>query len=457
MYIRKASLILAIAWIACPFMRAAVVSLEAFAPAPWSGMARTRVDPAVIGISNAADAAGFAFSPAGSKSFLDGALLLRTNDLRPYVHNAKTCRLVSDAAEFTGMTTLAANNAYFPAYTTKAPNGNQVATQFVAWRLSDGSIVIDSRHLADDYPVVPNAVDAVTVELWAVSQVHLNALLKASLAAWLSLGSVSFVNTGTPRSPTVMVQQASYFPGQLKLRVMNYSDQSETVTILVERFLNGSQQPVVVARQLDVPPAGSTVQLSVDSFNGAVVYVQDAAGSRDQAYLGRSFQFFSDSETGGQSKVSFSLGGCSSGGTPTQDAMLLVPNCSRLSGVVQQYSGIYLPVGSYVGEVVDLKTLGASGFEFWANSTTPFRVQLEDIDVSDFDFHGVNLPATNGWTKFRVAFSNLRQRGFGQPLSFTGQILQVTWLVPVAASAPTSQPKPFSIAVDNVAVVYPRP
>lgn len=179
-------------------------SLQGLAPAPWSGVSRTEIDPTQIigdGISNASAVTGFGYSAQGSQAFLGVALVIRTKDFLPYEHNIKTCRLVSDGALFTGWTTLIANSAYFPAYTTQAANGNEVATTFVAWRLPNGQIQIDSRHLATDYPTVPGAVDSVTVQLWAVNQSYLGYLLRASLALWTSQGKVTFNNTATPQLP----------------------------------------------------------------------------------------------------------------------------------------------------------------------------------------------------------------------------------------------------------------
>src|ERR1700728_2534384 len=112
-----------------------VPALQSLAPAAWSGVSRVEADPQVVGISNALQAAGFAYSANGSQSLLAGALLFRTGDLAPYEHNLKTCRLVSDGAVFTGWTTLVAAGAVFPAYTTHATNGNEVGTTFVAWTL----------------------------------------------------------------------------------------------------------------------------------------------------------------------------------------------------------------------------------------------------------------------------------------------------------------------------------
>jgi len=319
-------------------------SLQSLAPAPWSGVTRAQIDPTQIigdGISNASAVAGFGYSPQGSQAFIGVALVIRTKDLLPYEHNIKTCRLVSDGALFTGWTTLIANGAYFPAYTTQAANGNEVATDFVAWTLPNGGTMIDSRHLATDYPAVPGAVDSVTVQLWAVNQSYLSYLLRASLALWTNQGTVTFNNTAKPQLPLVMIQRASHWPNSLTLQVMNYSAQTQPVTIIAERILTiGGTTPFVTTEATNVMPGPSTVQMALDSFIGATIYAQDANNARDQAYLGRAFQYFTDQATGGTSNVTFGNTACASGGANTRGTLLLMPGCASLVGTVQQYTGL---------------------------------------------------------------------------------------------------------------------
>jgi hypothetical protein len=436
--------------------RAAAPSLDSLAPAAWTGFSRVEDDPQQIigaGISHAAAAAGFGYAPQASQTFLAGALVIRTSDHLPYDHNIKTCRLNSDGALFTGSTTLSASGAYFPAYFTQAGNGNEVSTSFVAWTLADGQIVIDSRHLATDYPAVPGAVDSVTVQLWAVNQPYLIYMLKASLALWAAQGQITFNNVAQPHLPLVMIQRASHFPNTLTLQVMNYSGQSQPVTITVERYLTTDQTatPDLVTQSVTVEPGPSTVHMAVDSFIGADIYTGDATGARDQAYLGRAFQYFTDKATGGTSSVIFGTTACASGKTNTLDTLLLSPGCATLDGTVQQYSGIYLPMGSYVGEVVSLNGQRVAGIEFWAKSETPFRVEVEDVDVHDDDYHGMNLPASPAWTKYDIAFKDLTQRGFGVSEPFDGQVLNISWLVPPNVQPANAQPANFDMVIDSVA------
>lgn len=235
---------------------------------------------------------------------------------------------------------------------------------------------------------------------------------------------------------------------------MNYSALTQPVTIIAERILTvGGTTPVVTTETRNAAPGASTIQMALDSFVGATVYAQDANNGRDQAYLGRAFQYFTDQATGGTSSVTFSNSACASGGANSRGTLLLMPGCASLLGTVQQYTGIYLPVGSYTGEVVVLESKGAIGIEFWAKSSIPFRVQVEDIEVHDNDFHGANLPAAPQWTKFDIPFSALSQRGFGTPVPFTGNALQLSWVVPSAVAPANAASTSFDMAIDGVALI----
>jgi len=404
--------------------------LSSLLPDPLLGTIAVETNPAILGITNAECVRAFDYRSSSDRRIRAGLLLLQTSGDDPYDHNRKTCRLVTDGARLLGVsqTTIHSGNFYIIT-TSHSSDSVETAIQFYIRAISSSEFIVDSAYLGENLPSV-GAWKTISVQVWGSDVVDAIFLASAVLRKLSTLGNVTLANTTNRVLPEVLMRSGSHSAGILSLEVVNHARSSIETKFefhLVDTPGSSVQYSELTAQ---IPINESSIDFFVGEMSSVVVYSIDSNGFRDQMFVGRGFGYFTDVDAGGQSRISFSSGNCQRfEGSPTVGSFLLVPSCARIRGTVDRWAGIYLPVGSNSVEDLDLPSLGYDVIEFWARSTSQFRLQVEDVNVVDFDYHGVSFPGNASWNRYEVRFANLTQRGFGSAREFTGVIHQLSWVI----------------------------
>lgn len=423
------------------------LALTQLIPEALNGTAIVQTDPRVMDITNAKEFIAVDYRDTQTNVTRAGIFLARTNPGTPFEHNRKTCRLVADGAVLTSVFEIGFSEGHFYYILTKGDQKLEHATQFIAHRVSGNKFIVDSQYLGEQYAPQPDAFDTINVQIWASDPLDTISLASEMVEKLKSMGTVLLHNTQPLTLPTVLINRASHFNGVMTFSVINMLDQPEKVVFEGTLVKELGSKPSSFSFSRMVISGESIVTFDVGPMSSIVAYSVDSAGFRDQIFLGRGFGYFSDRDSGGITKVTFDNQSCASPSSDIpQDAFLVIPGCSDIRGTVDKWVGIYLPTGSFVGESFNLREKGFIGVQFWARSITPFRLQVEDITIQDFDFHGANLVGDGTWRQYTILFDSLTQRGFGKTLPFTGQVDQLSWLV----DPPDGQNLPFDLGVDKV-------
>lgn len=414
--------------------------------------------PPVFQITNAVEALSGDFRDPATSINKAGILIVRTDGDEPFNHNRKTCRLVADQASLQAVVSFQVSGAHFYDLITStgggALNGAQGteealehATQFILQRLAGNKALLDSRYLEEEYPSHPEVLETYSFQIWASDPLDLFKLTEAAMAKLEMFQEVQILNNEVRPLPLVFIQRASQFAGLLKLQLVNNTGRAENVAFDILGYTRPAAKPVLTTYLEAIPPGTTTVAKRIGPSSSLVAYSRDSKGFRDQVFLGRGFGFFSDREAGGATVIQFDNRGCAR--ARSMRPSLLTTECASIRGRVDQWAGIFLPAGSYQSEIVDLAEEGVTGFSFWARSDRPFRFQVEDVEVTDFDFHGMELSPSQVVRQYTVLVEDLAQRGFGTEKSFGGRILNLSWLI----DPPDGQDLPFSLQVSNVTVI----
>lgn len=82
-----------------------------------------------------------------------------------------------------------------------------------------------------------------------------------------------------------------------------------------------------------------------------------------------------------------------------------------------------------VGTTVPVDVSGYEGLSYWFRGPK-HSVRLETKNVVDYDYFGVEVPASTEWTEVKVPYEALQQAGFGQAVPFdVTQAAAVSWHV----------------------------
>jgi len=442
-----------------PTALAQPISLERLIPEPLDGTARVESRPPILDITNADEVHALDYVEDNGL-IRAGILLALTSGDEPFDHNRKTCRLAADGAALVTIFESEFSGLHFYDVVTKENGRIEHATQFIIHTISPTSFVVDARYLAEQYAPNEEASYTITVQIWAPDPFDTITLAKRMLQKLAALGTVSFRNTGPLQLPRATIQQASHFDDQTTFSVVNDWGNPQEVLFEVYQFQEPGTEATYLTFRRIVNPGETTISFDSGPMSSLLGYSVDEDGFRDQIYLGRPFGYFSDKESGGTTWVEFDNRNCAYSSQyarkhVAKGGFLVHPGCAKITGLVDKWAGLFLPIGSFVGEWFNLREKGYKGVRFWARASVPFRVQIEDIHVEDFDFHGADSKSTEqgrAWREYTILFDRLAQRGFGEQRPFTGEVDQLSWVI----DPPDGEYLPFELSIDRV-TLFPGP
>ena len=142
-------------------------------------------------------------------------------------------------------------------------------------------------------------------------------------------------------------------------------------------------------------------------------------GDKKAAYPGATWYQYNDSSNGGKSVLTFT--GAAAGGIAMNGPGYRSSRSMEISYAFDQGTYLYKP---YLG------------FGVWfADSTAPMdisayvgiaytyrggahRARIETFEVTDYDYLGMDLPASTDWKTVIIPFTQIRQEGFGKKVTF---------------------------------------
>jgi hypothetical protein len=427
----RSALLATCGWIAIGASTAiAGAPLAALAPPSLPDTVAVETFPPVLGITNAERVFALDYRDPDRQATRAGFFIAETSGAEPYDHNRKTCRLVAEGARLEDVFRTTVGAGFFHLVATTKAGQIEYSLQFVVRETADHRWLVDSLYLEEQYGAEPDAIRTLSVQFWGYDLFDVRQLAGDFLDRLAALGAVVFRNTSAPSLPRVTIDRASHFNGRLRLWVTNRSADSEEVGFELFHTARPGSPALRSSVRRTIKPGASRVAFSTEPMSSILAYAVDSTLFRDQAFVGRGFGYFTDASAGGRSSARYDDRVCDPRELQSPPGgFLLLPGCAKIDGRVDRWVGVFLPVGSFVGEVANLKRLGFTRVRFLARSTTAFRMQVEDLRIRDFDFHGVNLAASAEWRQYVVPLDTLTQRGFGQSKPFTRRVLNLSWLV----------------------------
>ena len=166
----------------------------------------------------------------------------------------------------------------------------------------------------------------------------------------------------------------------------------------------------------DAGPAATNLEgVLIDDFED---------GDDRAAFPGASWYQYDDASNGGKSVLTFTgapAGGIAMNGPGYQSARSLEISCTFDQGtyLYQPYLGFGVWF-AHSNAPMDVSAYQGIAYTYRGGA---HRARIETFEVTDYDFLGMNLPASADWTTVIVPFAQIRQEGWGVKVTFNPKSL----------------------------------
>lgn len=316
---------------------------------------------------------------------------------------------------------------YWAIVATKPAVGNGEIVIPLTLRVNGAELVVDSRYLVEYYP--PEVTGTVyNYQIRANNLADAVYLLDRMLRAAKESYAISFDNQQEPLVPVVYARKATYSNSAIHLTMTNPGP-AQPVRFYGPTWTEPqAQDEIFVDYTLPVPSGVSEVSLPVGAIHDAVIYIE-AGGRLDKIYVANGYWFaWDDQASGGTSQVSLQTGPLVHPAIPNTDpAFISPPNAEMTGQVTNVLSWSHIGMG-YVfqqwKEPLDLSAYDAVLF-YARGDGKAYRVKLESAAVDDNDFHSALFETGPEWRLVVVSFSTLQQAGWGEPVPWTGEDIEL--------------------------------
>ena len=396
-------------------------SLSDVLPEPLPGTSVRTKNPRVLEVSNASKV--IAADYVGSRDRIMGGVFAARTHGEVYYHERRTCNGATESALLLGVENAPLAEGHFYSMTSAFNSGTfEFALQFVVEHRSGGEILIDSRYRSVDYRPWSSS-EVWNFQVWGATLDIAKALAWEVIENLKDIGPVRYLNTSPRKTPLAWIRYGTYFAESVGLIMVNSSDEPIEMKYAFEVVRKKGKSPQLLKFERTLAPGTNNIRFDIGPGNSVIARATTASGFTDQIYAGRVFGPISD----GRSKIKFSDADCS-GQVEIVDlsGQVLTTGCAKISGKMEQWSGLFVPLGSSIGEWVNLE--GTIGISFWARSKQGFRVQVEDLEVHDYDYHGLRLSGSSSWKKYEVLFRDLKQNGWGKRVAFSDKADMISFV-----------------------------
>ena len=147
--------------------------------------------------------------------------------------------------------------------------------------------------------------------------------------------------------------------------------------------------------------------------------IDDFEDGDNKSLLSGSWFSYTDSSNGGKSTVAFTGATGSAvvmGGAGYQSNKSLQVSYTFDQGTYQwdPYVGVGVSLGTSA-KPYDLSRYAGLSYAYLGGA---HRVRVETSDVTDYDFYGVDVPASSSWTTVTLPYGNFAQQGWGTKVDF---------------------------------------
>ena len=424
---------------------------------PAEGPNGTTASPAVpvdvLAVTNAPDAKAVDF--VDSAGHVQAAVLGILSVGQPYMHDYGVCNrfkgYIFDNIAPIALSVPPANEGWF--WHSYAGQGESIREDALLLHIfvdeANKAFHIDSQWTQDGYGNnFDFAFDYVfNMQIWSNELTTSEQLLQAILmrlntyeeGSW----QVLYHNEETPTGPTLFVRQVRYAADKVYLDVQSLAESEQPVRLYGSwRSQLDRQTLQPFEMQLTVPAGQAAIPMDFPGLLDATIYVE-SNGFTDKIYSGGGLWFKVAPNSG--AKTNLSLGNC----RPLTDidtTDLVLAGCvtvttdptTRLDEV-----GMGRTLNPN-GRPVDISPYAA--VRFWAKGdSTPVRLFLETAGIQEGDYYQTVFTPDQEWRQYIIPLTEFSQRGFGQPVGWTGTDVKAAVWVNAEVTG-----HPLDLAVDQV-------
>ena len=362
----------------------------------------------ILGVSNATSAYAADYKISLAKGDVRVASIFATTTNPPYIyeHTKAICdRLINAELEFISQVKIN-DHYFFASVLNKTEEGIKDYTIHFSVYEKNGSFIVDSRWLIEEYKVPAGVTNIYNFQVWGSNFHNAIYLTELILEQFESKGNVEYLNNSSIAPTLVYVKKGKYnHNGTIELIINNEQLRSDNVTIkLKSRKVQGGEK-IEQVHSYSIQPGINTLVINTGVLSDANIYISSTNGFKDEIFVsGGAYTYLAGQGSRVDEFITNSYNTQDISRLPKETMVL--SGGARMRGVLNDWVTMFRSLTANTAPY-DLSDYYAIRFTIKGYGKIYFRIEQDGI--KNFDFHSKQIFLDGSEQTFTIPLNEFKQ------------------------------------------------